>query len=154
MVAGQFSENTERQLLKVACDRMQVWHVPGMLFLGDAAHTMSPVAGQGINLAIRDSIVAANHLIQARDRNEPWNEKLCQQIEAVRRPEVEAMQAFQVQLGHLMLGAPRFQRKLFFRHLLPVLFTLGLRQRYVRRVQRGLADVRIEYPVRLDRLKA
>ena len=60
------------------------------------------------------------------------------------------MQAFQVQLGRLMLGAPRFQRKLFFRHLLPVLSMLGLRQRYVRRVQLGLADMQIEYPVRLE----
>lgn len=152
MVAEQFSEETERQLLRVACDRMRVWHVPGMLFLGDAAHTMSPVAGQGINLAIRDSIVAANHLIRARDNQQPWDDALCRRIEEERRPEVETMQAFQVQLGHLMLGAPRLQRKLFFRHVLPVLSTLGLRQRYVRRVQRGLLDVQIENPVRLRKL--
>lgn len=149
MVADQFSETTERQLLKVACDRMRVWHVPGMLFLGDAAHTMSPVAGQGINLAIRDSIVAANHLIQSREVGEAWDEALCEKIEAERRPEVEAMQSFQVRLGHLMLGAPRLQRKLFFRHVLPVLSWLGIRQRFVRNVQSGLADIRIQFPVRM-----
>lgn len=147
MVAEQFSERTERQMLKVACDRMRVWHVPGMLFLGDAAHTMSPVAGQGINLAIRDSIVAANHLIQTRERGEAWDGALCEKIEAERRPEVEAMQAFQVRLGHLMLGAPRLQRKLFFRHMLPVLSRLGIRQRFVRQVQSGLLDIRIQFPV-------
>ena len=150
MITEQFSEKTERQLLKVACDRMQVWHVPGMLFLGDAAHTMSPVAGQGINLAIRDSIVAANHLIRARNRGEAWDTVLCETIEAERRPEVEAMQSFQVRLGHLMLGAPRLQRKLFFRQLMPVLSMLGIRQHFVRRVQSGLADIRIEYPVPMN----
>ena len=149
MIAAQFSENTERQLLKVACDRMRFWHVPGMLFLGDAAHTMSPVAGQGINLAIRDSIVAANHMIQARDRGEAWDDVLCEKIEAERRPEIEAMQSFQVSLGHLMLGAPRLKRKMFFRHLLPVLSRLGVRQRFVRNVQSGLVNISIQYPVRM-----
>jgi 2-polyprenyl-6-methoxyphenol hydroxylase-like FAD-dependent oxidoreductase len=34
-----------------------------LLLLGDAAHPMSPVRAQGINMALRDSIVAANHLV-------------------------------------------------------------------------------------------
>ena len=38
------------------------WHKPGVLLLGDAAHPMSPVRAQGINMAFRDVIVAANHL--------------------------------------------------------------------------------------------
>ena len=106
MIAQQFSEKTERQLLKVACDRLDTWHVPGMLFIGDAAHTMSPVAGQGINLAIRDSIVTANHMVRAREEGNRGTVRMCQAIEEERRPEVEAMQTFQVRLGHLMLGAP------------------------------------------------
>ena len=149
MIAQQFSEKTERQFLKVACDRLDAWHVPGMLFLGDAAHTMSPVAGQGINLAIRDSIVAANHMIRAREAGRPWDGAVCQAVEDERRPEVEAMQTFQVRLGHLMLGAPRLQRRLFFRFGLPLLAALGLRQRFVRQVQRGVVDLRVEYPVPL-----
>lgn len=149
MMAGQFSDKTERQLLKVACDRMRVWHVPGMLFLGDSAHTMSPVAGQGINLAMRDSIVAANHMIRAKAEGRPWDTALCGAIEQERRPEVEAMQAFQVRLGYLMLGAPRLQRRVFFRYLLPLLSALGIRQRFVRDVQSGLVEVRVEYPVTL-----
>ncbi|WP_165977792.1 FAD-dependent monooxygenase [Nonomuraea diastatica] len=39
------------------------WSAPGVLLLGDAAHPMSPVRAQGINLAFRDVIVAANHLV-------------------------------------------------------------------------------------------
>lgn len=147
MIAQQFSEKTERQLLKVACDRLDAWHVPGMLFLGDAAHTMSPVAGQGINLAIRDSIAAANHMIRAREQGRPWDSAMAQAIEDERRPEVEAMQTFQVRLGHLMLGAPRLQRRLFFRYGLPLLSAVGIRQRFVRQVQSGVTDLRIEYPV-------
>jgi 2-polyprenyl-6-methoxyphenol hydroxylase-like FAD-dependent oxidoreductase len=35
------------------------WHTPGLLLLGDAAHPMSPVRAQGINMALRDALVAA-----------------------------------------------------------------------------------------------
>src|SRR5439155_790457 len=49
-------------LLDVICDRLERWTEPGLLLLGDAAHPMSPVGAQGINLALRDAIVAANHL--------------------------------------------------------------------------------------------
>lgn len=147
LMEAQFNEKTERQLLKVAADRMNKWHLPGMLFLGDAAHTMSPVAGQGINLAMRDSIVAANHLITACRKHEPWDEALLEKIEAERRPEIETMQDFQVRLGHLMLGAPRWQARLVFRWLMPVLSMLGIRQWYVRRVQGGAVDVGLKFPV-------
>ncbi len=39
------------------------WWQPGLLLLGDAAHPMSPVRAQGINMALRDSLVAADALI-------------------------------------------------------------------------------------------
>ena len=39
------------------------WQQPGLLLLGDAAHPMSPVRAQGINMALRDAIVAANWLV-------------------------------------------------------------------------------------------
>ena len=40
----------ESQFLKVAVDRLARWHVPGLMFLGDSAHTMSPAGGVGLNL--------------------------------------------------------------------------------------------------------
>lgn len=49
-------------LLKVASDRLKRWHQPGLLFIGDAAHVMSPVGGIGINYAIGDAVEAANVL--------------------------------------------------------------------------------------------
>ena len=52
-------------LLDAVSDRVTRWSAPGVLLLGDAAHTMSPVGGQGLNVALRDAIVAANHLVPA-----------------------------------------------------------------------------------------
>lgn len=50
-------------LLSVVVGHCPRWSVPGLLLLGDAAHPMSPIRAQGINMALRDVIVAANHLI-------------------------------------------------------------------------------------------
>jgi 2-polyprenyl-6-methoxyphenol hydroxylase-like FAD-dependent oxidoreductase len=49
-------------LLEVVVDRLKVWHRPGLLCIGDAAHAMSPIGGVGINLAIQDAVAAANAL--------------------------------------------------------------------------------------------
>lgn len=50
------------KLLTVAVDRLENWHRPGLLCIGDAAHAMSPIGGVGINLAIQDAIAAARML--------------------------------------------------------------------------------------------
>ena len=50
------------KLLTVAVDRLREWCRSGLLFIGDAAHAMSPIGGVGINLAIQDAVAAANIL--------------------------------------------------------------------------------------------
>ncbi|WP_448642878.1 FAD-dependent oxidoreductase [Geodermatophilus sp. URMC 63] len=48
--------------LDVRVDRLERWHVDGLLCIGDAAHAMSPVGGVGINLAVQDAVAAATLL--------------------------------------------------------------------------------------------
>lgn len=50
------------KLLTVGVNRLPLWHKPGVLCIGDAAHTMSPVGGVGVNLAVQDAVAAANIL--------------------------------------------------------------------------------------------
>jgi 2-polyprenyl-6-methoxyphenol hydroxylase-like FAD-dependent oxidoreductase len=50
------------KLLTVRVDRLRKWYRSGLLFIGDAAHAMSPFGGVGINLAIQDAVAAANIL--------------------------------------------------------------------------------------------
>jgi 2-polyprenyl-6-methoxyphenol hydroxylase-like FAD-dependent oxidoreductase len=50
------------KLLAVSLDRLEQWHRPGLLVIGDAAHAMSPIGGVGINVAVQDAVAAANAL--------------------------------------------------------------------------------------------
>jgi 2-polyprenyl-6-methoxyphenol hydroxylase-like FAD-dependent oxidoreductase len=50
------------KLLDVQVNRLKRWYSDGLLFIGDAAHAMSPVGGVGINLAVADAVAAARIL--------------------------------------------------------------------------------------------
>jgi 2-polyprenyl-6-methoxyphenol hydroxylase-like FAD-dependent oxidoreductase len=45
----------ETSLLSAEVCRLRRWYQPGLLLIGDAAHTMSPVGGVGISEAIQDA---------------------------------------------------------------------------------------------------
>ena len=84
-------------VLDVGIDRCKSWNKNGVLLLGDAAHMMNPVGGQGINIALRDSIVAANHLVPLlkKDPSKDAIDSAFLEIEKERLPEVIAVQNFQ-----------------------------------------------------------
>ena len=84
-------------LLSTVSDRVKEWSRPGLMVLGDAAHTMSPVGAQGLNVAIRDAVVAANHLVPALSGEvDPATvDAAARAIEAERVPEVRVIQRAQ-----------------------------------------------------------
>lgn len=79
----------------------QRWSLPGLLLLGDAAHPMSPLRAQGINMALRDAATAAGILGSLRraagsDGLSPSDLDAClARIEAERIGEVRTIQALQ-----------------------------------------------------------
>ncbi len=79
------------------CDR---WSIPGLLLLGDAVHPMSPIRAQGINMAFRDAIVAANHLVPLLQKSEvdfSQIDTVLTLIQQEREPEIVRIQKLQSQ---------------------------------------------------------
>ena len=84
------------RLLSVTVDRLPLWHKPGFLCIGDAAHAMSPIGGVGVNVAVQDSIAAANILAPALRKGEPVPDSLLAAVQRRRQPAVKLTQAVQV----------------------------------------------------------
>lgn len=82
------------KLLTVTVDRLDRWHRPGLLLIGDAAHAMSPIGGVGINLAIQDAVAAANILAGPIARGEDVD-SLLPKVAARRLFPVKATQGIQ-----------------------------------------------------------
>ena len=94
-IRAHASEISRPFLLDAETDRVRGWAKPGVLLIGDAAHTMSPVGAQGVNVALRDAVVAANQLVPAlrADADEPALDAAAARVEPERGPEIDAIQA-------------------------------------------------------------
>jgi 2-polyprenyl-6-methoxyphenol hydroxylase-like FAD-dependent oxidoreductase len=90
--------------LDVRLNRLNHWHVDGLLCIGDAAHAMSPVGGVGINLAVQDAVAAATLLAEPLRRGAATPTKLAA-VRARRLLPTVAVQALQ-RLWHHYLVAP------------------------------------------------
>lgn len=119
-------------LLSVDISRVERWHRPGLLLLGDAAHVISPVGGNGILMAVQDAVAAANRLAGPLRRGEVTSGDLAA-VEADRIRAIERVQADQVRVERRAAAArsrgrgaapPGFLKALF---AIPALRTRGAR---------------------------
>ena len=91
---------TKPMLLSVLVGHCDRWWQPGLLLLGDAVHPMSPIRAQGINMAFRDVIVAANHLVPLLKQAEAKHSQIdavLPLIQQAREPEIVRIQKLQAQ---------------------------------------------------------
>jgi 2-polyprenyl-6-methoxyphenol hydroxylase-like FAD-dependent oxidoreductase len=95
------TEVNQLTLLPVRITALDRWSEPGLLLIGDAAHVISPVGGNGINFALADAAEAANRLVgplHATPVDPEAVDEALARVEAVRRPPVDREQAFQVRV--------------------------------------------------------
>ena len=135
-------------LLDCQADRVERWSAPGALLIGDAAHVMSPVGGQGLNIALRDAVVAANQLVPVlRDGGGPDAlDAACARVETLRLPELETIQRAQALPPRIVLQRAWWGEPL--RRLLARTVGTGLAQRLALRTAAsfafGVGEVRLE----------
>jgi 2-polyprenyl-6-methoxyphenol hydroxylase-like FAD-dependent oxidoreductase len=91
------------KLLTVGVERLEKWWKPGVLCIGDAAHTMSPIGGVGVNIAVQDAVAAANILATPLKAGQLKDSDL-EAVQAHRMWPVRATQAIQVFLQNRMIA--------------------------------------------------
>ncbi|MBN6050613.1 FAD-dependent monooxygenase, partial [Nonomuraea sp. RK-328] len=92
---SSLTEVNQLTLLPVRITAVDTWYRPGLLLIGDAAHVISPVGGNGINLAIADAAATANAILPGLlDPATPPAalDAACREVEAVRRPPTDREQ--------------------------------------------------------------
>jgi 2-polyprenyl-6-methoxyphenol hydroxylase-like FAD-dependent oxidoreductase len=100
---AELGDWSDIKLLTVAVDRLRVWHRPGLLCIGDAAHAMSPIGGVGINLAIQDAVAAAN-ILGPRLLRGAVDEEDLKSVQHRREFPTRATQALQVLVQNQVIG--------------------------------------------------
>jgi len=70
---GEITEVGQRFLFPLSHGHASEYVKPGLALIGDAAHNIHPLAGQGANLGIADAFVLADVIQQAKKANRQWS---------------------------------------------------------------------------------
>ncbi len=120
-------------VLQAELDLIEDWAQDGLLLVGDAAHTMSPVGAVGVSIAVETAGVAAGVIHDCLQKKD-YSAKALSRVQEIREPEVRAIHKIQRAFSDLLLT-----RNLFVRALLPFILPIALKLPFTQRFQRRLA---------------
>ncbi|WP_038126305.1 UbiH/UbiF/VisC/COQ6 family ubiquinone biosynthesis hydroxylase [Thiomicrorhabdus sp. Milos-T2] len=69
---GQVVEVAERGAFPLVRRHAEHYVKPNLALVGDAAHTIHPQAGQGVNLGLLDAAALVETILNAKQLNKPW----------------------------------------------------------------------------------
>lgn len=90
---GALRLTSERTSWPLALSNAEHWVGPGWALAGDAAHTVHPLSGQGLNLGLADAVCLAEVIAQREYWRGLGDEKLLRRFERARKADVAAMGA-------------------------------------------------------------
>jgi len=82
---------------------MREWSRDGLLLIGDAAHTMSPVGAIGVNVALATAAVAAQ-VLHPHFGHGPIGREVLQEVQRLREADVRTLHRFQLGAQGVLLG--------------------------------------------------
>jgi 2-polyprenyl-6-methoxyphenol hydroxylase-like FAD-dependent oxidoreductase len=130
--ADLLTDIRQTTLLSVDIARVDRWWRPGLLLIGDAAHVISPVGGNGILMALQDAVTAANRLVPALRAGGVHESDLIA-VQADREAAIRSVQAQQVRTERRVVKARERDRAIAPPAALRWVFALpGVRARAAR----------------------
>ncbi len=98
---GKITKVSERAAFPLRGSQAKPYVLPRIALIGDAAHTIHPLAGQGVNLGIKDAVELAQQLAIVSDCG---SLKTLRRYERARRGDnvltMRSMEAFRLLFGH------------------------------------------------------
>ncbi|MGA4848554.1 FAD-dependent monooxygenase [Streptomyces sp. G5(2025)] len=119
-VRDQVRAWSDTSMLEIFTSTVPKWSTPGLVLIGDAAHTLSPVLAQGVNHAIIDGVRLApmvSHALAAPGTGAALDHA-CLMFQQTREPHIEqarAMQLRQEKLFALATPAAQAVRRTLYR---------------------------------------
>ena len=117
---GQFISVRERRIYELGLNYRKEVAVGNAVWIGNAAQTLHPVAGQGLNLGLRDAYLLAEKLAWFFSRPAPLDS--ANSLNSVLQDYARTRNADR----KTTIGITDFLARVFTSHLLPVVFTRGL----------------------------
>ena len=117
---GQFIRVRERRIYELGLNYRKEVAVGNAVWIGNAAQTLHPVAGQGLNLGLRDAYLLAEKLAWFFSRPAPLDS--ANSLNSVLQDYARTRNADR----KTTIGITDFLARVFTSHFLPVVFTRGL----------------------------
>lgn len=132
---------TDLTLLDVFAARAERWALDGLVLIGDAAHTHSPLGAQGINLAIQDAAVLHPVLLDAV-RGRTATAEVLGAYEKARSADIDAVMRLQVMQSKGMFATGKVAAAVRPR-IAKVVSRTPLGRRVTRRIAFGNPGIRV-----------